>query len=860
MQTLAVSCILIDMAFYNKSISDTLKSIKASDRGLTNAEAGRRLAQYGLNSVKVSSKPLWKKILEPFLDIFTLVLVIAAAISLWHGEMIDAIIIIIIIAVSAIIFYIQQFSTDRVLRSLSKHDQQKVDVLRSGQTSQLDVTHLVPGDIVTLSEGEKIPADLRIVNTANARVDESQLTGESEPISKSATTIAGEKEIYEQQNMLFQGSFVVSGTATGVVVATGNLTEFGNLAQLSKRDSARSPIQKKIDKLITKIIIAVTAASIVAFGLSIFRGVEVFESLRFVMALTVSAVPESLPIAISVVLVLGMRRMATRKALVHQMRAIETIGVITTIATDKTGTLTKNKLTVQDIWSLQSNTKQLSSAIVHVINRGSSKSHDPLDIALEEYARKKNIPEHGRPSKELPFNQDEAMSATTWHNGKEFLVYVKGAPEQIIQACNLSSSDRKRAETALEEFATHGYRVIGIASAQSTDEITTFSDVPSKLKNKTLHFEGFVAVADVLRPEAARAIRAALNAGVSVRMITGDHFETAYQIGRKLEMVETRDQVFDCRAMAKMTDEELEPIVERTKVFSRVIPEQKYRLLTILKKHNITAMTGDGVNDVPALTNAHIGIAMGSGSQIAKDAGGIILLDDNFKTIIDAMREGRIVIANVRRMLFYLLSTNAGELITMIGALLIGIKTPLEPVQILWVNLVTDTSMVIPLGLEPGEKHTMKRKPKSPDEPILSRMLIQRMIIVAVTMAALTLVVYVYFERHYAHTYAQTAAFLVLIVSQWANAFNARSSYDSVFTRIKVMNKSFYVGLLISVALQLLAFFGPLGDILHLTRIDLWHITLLSLIGFIIPILTCEIHKWYYRRKRSSLQSKIASV
>lgn len=271
-------------------------------------------------------------------------------------------------------------------------------------------------------------------------------------------------------------------------------------------------------------------------------------------------------------------------------------------------------------------------------------------------------------------------------------------------------------------------------------------------------------------------------------------------------------------------------------------------------------MTGDGVNDVPALTNAHIGIAMGSGSQIAKDAGGIILLDDNFKTIIDAMREGRIVIANVRRMLFYLLSTNAGELITMIGALLIGIKTPLEPVQILWVNLVTDTSMVIPLGLEPGEKHTMKRKPKSPDEPILSRMLIQRMIIVAVTMAALTLVVYVYFERHYAHTYAQTAAFLVLIVSQWANAFNARSSYDSVFTRIKVMNKSFYVGLLISVALQLLAFFGPLGDILHLTRIDLWHITLLSLIGFIIPILTCEIHKWYYRRKRSSLQSKIASV
>ena len=333
-------------------------------------------------------------------------------------------------------------------------------------------------------------------------------------------------------------------------------------------------------------------------------------------------------------------------------------------------------------------------------------------------------------------------------------------------------------------------------------------------------------------------------------MITGDHFETAYQIGRKLEMVETRDEVFDCRAMTAMTDEELEPIVERTKVFSRVIPEQKYRLLTILKKHNITAMTGDGVNDVPALSNAHIGVAMGSGSQIAKDAGGIILLDDNFKTIIDAMREGRIIIANIRRMLFYLLSTNAGELITMIGALAAGIKMPLEPVQILWVNLVTDTSMVIPLGLEPGEKHTMKRKPKNPDAPILSRMLIQRMIIVATTMAALTLGIYLYFEHYYTHQYAQTAAFLTLVVAQWANAFNARSSYDSIFTRLKVMNRSFYVGLAASITLQLLAFFGPLGQLLHLAPMDLWHVALLSVIGFVIPIATCELHKWYHRRNR----------
>lgn len=848
------------MTFYDKSIANTLKNLKTSDKGLTSSEASRRLKQYGPNRVKIASEPLWKKILEPFLDIFTLVLVVAAALSVWQGEKIDAIIIIIIIAVSAIIFYVQRFSTDRVLRSLSRHDLQKVDVMRSGKIVEVDTAKLVPGDIVTLTEGEKVPADLRIVSAANVRVDESQLTGESEPIGKFTEALQGEKEVYEQNNMLFQGSFVVSGVATGVVVQTGNSTEFGNLAQLSKRETTQSPVQKKIDKLITKIIIVVASASLVAFILSLLRGTDIMESLRFVMALTVSAVPESLPIAISVVLVLGMRRMAAKKALVHQMRAIETIGVITTIATDKTGTLTKNKLTIQEIWSLSTNKTSLKNSIARSINKGNSKSHDPLDIAFEEYSRKNNILVHGSSSLELPFNQEFSMSATVWHNGKSFNIYAKGAPEHILKSCKLSAEDKKKAEATLEEFATHGYRVIGVASLQSDTKVESFEDLTHQLEAKNMKFEGFVAVADILRPEASRAIKQALAAGVSVRMITGDHFETAYQIGRKLGMVETRDEVFDCRNMTKLSDEELEPIVERTKVFSRVIPEQKYRLLTILKKHNITAMTGDGVNDVPALSNAHVGIAMGSGSQIAKDAGGVILLDDNFKTIIDAMREGRIVIANIRRMLFYLLSTNAGELITMIGALLIGIKTPLEPVQILWVNLVTDTSMVIPLGLEPGEEHTMKRKPKSPDAPILSSMLIQRMIIVATTMAVLTLAVYLYFEHHYTHEYAQTAAFLVLVISQWANAFNARSSYDSIFTRIKVFNKSFYVGLGISVALQLLAFFGPLGELLHLMTIEAWHMALLSTIGFVVPIATCEIHKWYHRKNRYSLQPQKAGV
>ena len=780
------------------------------------------------------------------MDIFSLVLIVATVVSLIHNELIDAVIIIVILAISAAIFYVQRFSTDRVLRSLSRHDAQKIDVLRAGKVTAVDSSQLVPGDIVNLSEGEKVPADIRLIKTANLRVDEAQLTGESVPISKNSEALDGKKEIYEQTNMLFQGSFVVSGTGAGAVIATGNDTEFGNLAMLSKKEAAKSPVQQKIDKLITKIIAAVGSISLVAFGLSLLRGMDFLNSLRFVMALAVSAVPESLPIAISVVLVLGMRRMAAKKALVHQMRAIETIGVITTIATDKTGTLTKNLLTVQDTWTLEKH-NNLAKLMTYFVNRGDSKSHDPLDIALDNFARKNNAGVRGLPAAELPFNQEFSMSATVWHHGADYKVYYKGAPEEIIKRCKLPAAEARRAKRAIDNLTSQGYRVVGLATSDTSEILADFQQI----SRQKLRFAGMAAVADVLRPEAARAIKSALAAGVSVRMITGDHFETAYQIGKKLGMVKDREEVFDCREMSKMTDDELDEIIERTKVFSRVIPEQKYRILTILKRHNITAMTGDGVNDVPALSGADVGIAMGSGSHIAKDAGAIILLDDNFKTIIDAMKEGRTIIANVRRMLFYLLSTNTGELITMIGALLIGIKTPLEPVQILWVNLVTDTSMVIPLGLEPAEKNTMKQPPKSPDAPILDKTMIWRMMVVAGTMATAALITYVFFEKHYDHDYAQTLAFISLVVSQWANAFNARSDQDSVFVRLKVMNRSFYVGMMISLTLQTLVLFGPLGEILHIHKVDIAHIVVVSLLALTIPIATSEIHKWWTRRKIS---------
>lgn len=834
------------MLYYNKTVNATLKDLKTSERGLHPSEANKRLKVYGLNTIRIKTEPLWRKLIEPFANVFMLVLFVAAGLSILHNTPIDAIIIIAIMMISAIIYYAQRFSTDRILRSLQKHTAQQVSVLRDGKVRMIDTLKLVPGDIIMLSEGEKVPADARIIEAHNIRVDEALLTGESEPISKTSEAIRGEKQVYDQSNLLFQGSFIVSGEVTAAIIRTGNDTEFGRLAALSEPTEMRSPVQKKIDRLINQIVAAIVGVGIVVFALSLVRGIDVIEAIRFVMALSVSAVPESLPIAISVVLVLGMRRMAVKKALVRNMRSIETIGVITTIATDKTGTLTKNKLSVQETWQPEYATSDLPKVIRHSINQSASKTHDPLDIAMVEYAdAEKVVSLKGKPLHNLPFSHEHSMSGNIWHHGSIYQLNLKGAPEAILSRSLLTEAEHEEAERVLHHLTSQGYRVIALGATELKAPIESLDQLPKKSR---LSFAGFIAVADTLRPEAKRAIKNALSAGVTVRMITGDHFETAYHIGRQLGMVNHRDQVFDSRRMDTMTDKELAEAVQDVRVFSRVIPENKYRLLSILKQQNITAMTGDGVNDVPALANAHVGIAMGSGSQIAKDAGDIILLDDNFKSIIDAMKEGRTIISNVRRMLYYLLATNAGEVLTMLGALIIGIPAPLVAVQILWVNLVTDTSMVIPLGLEKGQKNAMTQKPEKPNAPILNKYLITRMILVAVCMAVTTLVLYVIFSAQHDYEYGRTIAFCALVVMQWASAFNARSDYESVFRRIFVWSTPFYLGLAFAISMQVFAVFGPLQELLHISKVLVGDLVITGVIAFIVPIVIVEIHKYFGRR------------
>lgn len=836
------------MLYYQRTVEDTLHELSSTATGISKHEANLRLKKYGPNEIILKGEPLWKKLVEPFANVFMAVLFVAVVISFLHHAVLDAIIILVIMVTSATIYYVQRFSTERILRTLQKKTGREVEVIRSGDSVSVDASLLVPGDVIKLAEGDKVPADIRLLEATSLRADEAMLTGESVPVSKSIDALKGKKEVYEQSNILFQGSFVVSGSAIGVVISTANETEFGRIAALTGNapDSVSSPVQKKIDKLIAYIIAVIAAVAVGAFILAMVRGIELSEALRLVIALSVSAVPESLPIAISVILVLGMRRMAAKKALVRSMNAIETIGVITTIATDKTGTLTKNELSVQETWQPSWSDHHLPTVVHKTINHHGEKSGDPLDIALISFTAAEGAVElKGTPVSKLPFDQSLAMSGNVWHHRGKHELVVKGAPEQMMMRSELTRAQMTEINQAVTQLTSQGYRVIAIATSPLDKRLEAFGELHPKHK---LQFAGLIAVADTLRPSARNAIATARRAGVSVRMITGDHLETAYTIGLKLGLVDSRDQVFDSRLMVDMTNKELAEVAHNARVFSRVTPENKFRILKVLRLSEVTAMTGDGVNDVPALANADVGVAMGSGSQIAKDAGDIILLNNDFAGIVRAMREGRIIFSNIRRMLTYLLATNIGEVMVTIGALILGMPMPLAPIQILWINLVTDTTMVIPLGLEPGEKSVMKRKPTPPKAPILSKYMISRIVLMALSMATLSLILFSVYSAQYGTAYGQTMVFVALVAIQWANAFNARSTYDSLFTRIRVWNGPFWIGLTIAVTMQALALFGPLQGPLHVAPVAIGDIFAATLIAFAVAVVPVEIHKWFGRR------------
>lgn len=830
------------MDYYSQSVGEVLKELDTSRKGLSSTEVAERRHQYGDNAIRVKTTPLWKRLIQPFASIFMLILLVAAIISFWRDSWIDGIVIIAVIAVSAVIDYVQQFSTERILRSLQKHRLSHAYALRDGLWIRVMTTELVPGDIVEMSEGSKVPADMRIIDVRSLRVDESQLTGESEPIDKHSSVLNQDRELYEQHNMLFQGSFVIGGSGISVVTATGNATEFGRMATLSGEEDGKSPVTERIDVLLSKIIIGVGVMAIIAFILGLLRGMDPAEILRYVLALTVSVVPEGLPVAISVVLAVAMYRLAKRRVLVRSMSAIESIGVVTTIATDKTGTLTHNKLILQEIWTPMGEEANAALTLSRSIVTGAH-TMDPLDTALQDYTHRHHIAyETTTPLTSFGFEYATAMSGNLLHHGSDYQLYLKGSPESIMERTHLTESEAETVTAAIHHYAGLGFRVIALGHVTLKKPITSLATLPA------IEFDGLLAVADSLRREARPAIMQAQAAGISVRMITGDHFETAYHIGKELGLAKSRQEVFDSRDMRMMSDVKLSKIISNYSVFARVTPERKHRILTLLKKHDVTAMTGDGVNDVPALVSAHVGIAMNNGSDIAKDAGDIILLDNNFRSIVTAIHEGRAIYSNIKRMVAYLVSTNLGEALVAIVSLAFGYPIPLLAVQILWVNLVTDTTMVIPLGLEPSRRNIMRRKPLGADTPLFSRFMVSRIILVALMMTWLVMTVYMVYANAYGLDYGRTAAFTAIVAIQWATALSMRSDYEPIWKRLFTKNIAFWGGLFLSVALQIVAVFSPLSSVLHIARISYGDLIFVGAISFIVPTIIIELHKFVGRR------------
>ncbi|MBQ1528522.1 cation-transporting P-type ATPase, partial [Candidatus Saccharibacteria bacterium] len=559
------------------------------------------------------------------------------------------------------------------------------------------------------------------------------------------------------------------------------------------------------------------------------------------------AVPEDLPIVTAIILAIGAVRLAKKKALIKELRAIQSIGIVTTIASDKTGTLTENKLAIKGIWNLEDkktlkNNEEFLRTIAGTAIPTDSAT-DPLDLAIWQYV-KNEAPYLAdlKPLKTYAFDQDLKTSGNLFEDKRGKLsIVIKGAPETVFAKCTkMAKKDRDAAEARLESFSNQGYKVIALASAKIDREINELNKLT---KNDIFKFEGLIAIADTVREGVVEAVEAAATAGVKVKMVTGDHAQTAFAIGRELGLCTDFAEVLDCSKLGDLPDSDLEDRVKNVSIFARVTPEDKFRILNAIKKSEVVAMTGDGVNDVPALTNAHVGIAMGDSPSIVQDAGDIVLLDNNFANIVSAMKEGRVILANIRRMLIYLLATNAGEVLATLGALFVSGSQLLLPIQILWINMVTDSLMVIPLGLEPPEHAFMSQKPEPKDAPILSKILVHRMIISSVVMAAVSLGTYYLALGYVSHDEANTLAFTAMVVIQWSNAFCVRGTYESVFKRLKVKNTLFILALILAVTLQALVLFGPLSIFAKTVPVDPLALAVVALVAFVVPIIVTELHK-----------------
>jgi len=874
-----------------------------AERGLSFREAEKRMELYGPNRIEAVRKERWYRILiRQFTDVLILILLVASGISFAIGELGDAVTILAIVLLNGILGFVQEFKAERAIEALQKMLSPQCKVVRDGKRRRIDASRLVPGDIVLLEIGDRVPADLRLLEAVNLKVDESALTGESVPVTKERSTVPEAAPLAERRNMVWMGTTVTNGYARGVVVATGMATEFGKIARLtSEVERAPTPLQRKLATLGKKLgILSVAISALVAIVGYLF-GKDLMEMFLTGVSLAVAVVPEGLPAVVTITLALGVKAMVRRNALLRRLQAAENLGSANVICTDKTGTLTRNQMTVKKIWLFGGEIDVTGSGydpaghfeeggrkidyrgrrdLLLLLKTGLLCNHasltkeeggwrtggEPTEASLIVAAYKAWLaPGEPKIVSEFSFNSERKRMTVVVEEGEERVAYVKGAPEVLLERAShyydgtetksLDESARKRFEAAYLELAGHGLRTL--AMAKRTLPPDTKLDPDDVERELTLL--GIVGIIDPPRPEVPEAIRTAQRAGIRVVMITGDAPLTALAIAREVGLETTR--AVTGSELAGMEDDSLKRALKEGAVFARTTPQEKLRIVTVLQADGlVTAMTGDGVNDAPALKRADIGIAMGQrGTDVAKGAADMILLDDNFASIVNAVREGRRQYDNIKKFVTYLLSSNTGEVIAIFVNILLGGPLILLPVQILWMNLVTDGMTAVALGLEPAEKGIMERPPRSVNAPFLQLRGVVMILLLGSYIGFGSLWLFHHYlssalPEHEAVALAQTVAFTGIIILEKMNVFNYRSLHAPM-PLIGFFTNPWILGAWIAtVGLQVAAVYVPfLQDALHTVALG-WEEWLL-IFEVALPIfVVVELYKafeWWAMKRRS---------
>lgn len=812
------------MVPYSLSADSVLKKLESTKNGLSSKTAKVRFTKYGSNELATPKKnSLLRRFFAQFEDFMILVLLGAAAVSfllsLWEGNanFADPAIILLVVTLNAILGVIQEEKAEHSLEALQKLSAPHASVLRDGRRQELLSAKLVPGDIILLESGNLVPADARLLTTVGFKTDESSLTGESSSVEKSASKIFPEATpLGDRTNMVYSSSIVTAGHGTAVVTATGMNTEVGKIASMIlTTESIETPLQKRLANAGKVLAILVLSICAILFFVGIFQGIPIITMFMTSVSLAVASIPESLPSVVTIMLSLGVQRMVKQNAIIRKLPAVETLGSATYICSDKTGTLTQNHMSVIKTTSFASPLGVPSMPLMallcsNITIEQETVTGEATEKALAEYALNEGIPssffEDYPRIYEIPFDSSRKCMSTVHKlpDQKHYLVITKGAFDVLLKKCCISQGKESSARLAHDIMTKGALRVLALA--YKIVPVTTNIHSPELEQDFSLY--GLFGLIDPPRPEAAQAVRICQNAGITPVMITGDHKNTACAIAEKLGILHAGTNALTGSELDTMSEEQLKNSIGEYTVFARVSPEHKVRIVKALQaRGEIVAMSGDGTNDAPALKTADIGCSMGlSGTDVAKNASDMILMDDNFSTIVSAVREGRGIYENIRKAIQFLLSCNIGEIITIFMAILFQMPSPLAPVQLLWVNLITDSLPAIALGMEPPEQDVMKRPPISPKEGLFTGSLIFSIAVEGILIGSLTLFSYVVGTSYLGN--GSTMAFAVLSLSQLFHAYNMRSRH-SLFRVGFLTNKIMNVSFLICTSLQILVITQP---------------------------------------------------